>query len=241
MTSVFSDHPIEGILFDYGYTLMTFSRPQQSLDAAFSDIATLLSVDPQIPRNVADCIETFLSENAKSEREVDVLTLQREEYARQGVVLTHNVQDEIVALEQVAWWDGIFIGPDVTATLDELRECGIRVGLCSNSPYPTSSMVAQLQHFDLFSRLDSVTFSSAVGWRKPSLKIFNAALEALGTTAGKTVFVGDRMREDIAGARAVGMHAIRTRQYYDDPLQGKPADSVIENLADLVELFVSST
>jgi FMN phosphatase YigB (HAD superfamily) len=48
--------------------------------------------------------------------------------------------------------------------------------------------------------------------------------------------IGDRRREDIAGARSVGMATIRTREHRDDPGPGD-ADAVIDRLSDLVELL----
>ena len=52
-------------------------------------------------------------------------------------------------------------------------------------------------------------FSAAdVGYLKPHPSIFQAALECLGTEAEETIFVGDTVEHDIAGAQAAGMRAI---------------------------------
>ena len=81
-----------------------------------------------------------------------------------------------------------------------------------------------------------MTFSSEVGWRKPAPQIFAAALDALGVEASRCAMVGDRRREDIAGARAAGMATIRTREHRDDPGPGD-ADAVIDVFSDLVKLL----
>jgi FMN phosphatase YigB (HAD superfamily) len=51
--------------------------------------------------------------------------------------------------------------------------------------------------------------------------------------------VGDRRREDVAGARAAGLATIRVRQHRDDP-GPDDADAVIDTLPDLVELLFPS-
>ncbi|HEY1434269.1 MAG TPA: HAD family hydrolase, partial [Thermoanaerobaculia bacterium] len=45
--------------------------------------------------------------------------------------------------------------------------------------------------------------STAVGFEKPDPRIFEAALNALATSADKAVFVGDSLPRDMAGARGL--------------------------------------
>ena len=55
---------------------------------------------------------------------------------------------------------------------------------------------------------DAVTVSSEAGWAKPSPRIYAAALAALGIEPGEALMVGDRPREDAAGATAAGLRAL---------------------------------
>ena len=57
----------------------------------------------------------------------------------------------------------------------------------------------------LLDRLDAVALSAEVGKRKPHPAIFEAALAQVGVEAGEALMVGDRLREDVAGAQALGM------------------------------------
>jgi FMN phosphatase YigB (HAD superfamily) len=50
--------------------------------------------------------------------------------------------------------------------------------------------------------------SRAHGRIKPDPSIFEAALDALGVSAGETAMVGDSYEDDIEGARALGIRAI---------------------------------
>jgi putative hydrolase of the HAD superfamily len=98
-------------------------------------------------------------------------------------------------------------------------------------------MREQLRHVGLLPLLDAAVFSSEVGWRKPSPQIFRAALAALGARPQTTVHVGDRLREDVDGAHAVGMRAVRLREHHDDPDPDRRADAVLDRLADLPRLL----
>ena len=57
---------------------------------------------------------------------------------------------------------------------------------------------------DLFT---AIVVSDEVGWRKPRPDIFHEALRRAGVEPHATLFVGDRIDIDVAGAHAVGMDA----------------------------------
>ena len=83
--------------------------------------------------------------------------------------------------------------------------------------------------------VDAIVFSSEVGKRKPSSELYRAALEAIGTEPDRTLFVGDRVREDYEGPAALGMRAvIVTAHAAETPPDGVPA---IRSLAELRSLM----
>jgi FMN phosphatase YigB (HAD superfamily) len=58
--------------------------------------------------------------------------------------------------------------------------------------------------------------------RKPNKEIYLKALSLTKTQSERTVFVGDRLLEDVAGPQAVGMKAILKfdeRRDYSDPIE----------------------
>ena len=56
--------------------------------------------------------------------------------------------------------------------------------------------------------MDAWIASGSYGKVKPSPLIFRAALELVGSEPGAALMVGDSPRDDVAGARAVGMQAL---------------------------------
>jgi HAD superfamily hydrolase (TIGR01509 family) len=108
-----------------------------------------------------------------------------------------------------------------------------RLAVVSNFDYtPTAELV--LARDGLAGLLDALVVSDAVGWRKPSARIFELALERLGVEPGETLFVGDRLDLDVAGARAVGMRAVWINRAGEARPEGVPApDHEIRDLAEL--------
>ena len=134
----------------------------------------------------------------------------------------------------------IGVAEGATEVLDTLRRSGLRLGLVSNVVYLPRMLRAQLDRDRLLPHFDATIFSSELGRRKPHPAIYQAALDALGVEPAETVFIGDRVLEDVAGPRRLGMQAILTRQFRDDatPMTGlaRP-DAIIHDLRELPALL----
>ena len=93
----------------------------------------------------------------------------------------------------------------MVAAVRAARDSGIRTGLVSNS-WSTS-------HYDralLTELFDAVVISAEVGLHKPQPEIYLLASKRLGLEPEQCVFIDD-LRENCAGAEAVGMTAILHR------------------------------
>ena len=230
---------LDGVLFDYGETLAGFSRPEKALANAEERILALLNAAGRTAPSMATLrailgrVERAVLEHQEtgSLEEIDVAAVSLRAYEEAGLHLDHDVLDEALRIEQEAWWHGAHLDLEAIPLLDSLRARGLRVGLCSNAPYRVQSLHAQLAFLGLDGHLDAVTFSAEVGWRKPSPRIFAAALSALGTTPESTVMVGDSETADIAGAHAAGMRAVLIRRSGNGT--SGDADEVIAALHEL--------
>jgi len=85
------------------------------------------------------------------------------------------------------------------------RTC--RIGLISNFTF-APVIYSSLRILGINSLFDTVIVSQENGWRKPSTKIFNAALNKLGVEAQNAVYIGDSPLEDIKGANESGIGTI---------------------------------
>ncbi len=243
---------IHAVLFDYGLTLVHFERPVEAIEAAREAIAGCIEEaghprpeNAALRQSVHDRVEAEVTahESSGALEEIDVAGLEKRAFADIGLRLDAALRDRCSALAQEAWWNGVRLYPDAIDALRALRGGGLRLGLCSNAAYRSASMRGQLHHTGLDTVIDSAVFSAEVGWRKPSPRLFAAALQALGARAEHTVFVGDRMREDIVGAASAGMRTVlvaRDESTAFAPRDGGP-DAVIRSLAELPELLLANT
>ena len=99
------------------------------------------------------------------------------------------------------------VGPDeaMIEAVRRIRQSGVPTGLISNSWGGTS--YDQVVIDELF---DAVVISGEVGLHKPEPEIFHLGAERIGVPPPECVFVDD-LRENCAGAEAVGMTAILHR------------------------------
>jgi putative hydrolase of the HAD superfamily len=95
---------------------------------------------------------------------------------------------------------------------DGIRELAARFKLAIVSDTGFASGRAQdklLAQDGLLEHFSATIYSMDVGHSKPRPEPFQRALEVLGVNADEAIHVGDIERTDVAGARAVGMRAIR--------------------------------
>lgn len=122
---------------------------------------------------------------------------------------------------------------NIAPTLEALRDRGLRLGIiCDVGLQPASVLRIHLERHGLLAMFDHWSFSDEVGVYKPDAAIFEHALAGLGGVApARAAHVGDLRRTDIAGARGMGMTAVRYRGRKDDPdFPGAPeGDHVIDD------------
>lgn len=117
-----------------------------------------------------------------------------------------GTQATAVAVEIVNAWEhtsNFELYDDAPPVLRELRRCGLKVGLVSNT---SRHRLPRL--IDTFSlEVDAWISSGSHGKVKPSPSIFRAMLEMLEVQPQEAAMVGDSLEDDIEGARRIGMRA----------------------------------
>ena len=232
---------IECVLFDYGRTLVTWVYPTDDLLRVLNEyrprIGSALGVPAPEAQTILDEVLQPLEEYVgnESEDEVDFVDVYRESWSRAGLRLPEDLLHEILDAEQRCWDHAVRVDGDAPGALRTLAERGIKRGICSNAPFPPQMMRRQLSTNGITELVDAIVFSSEVGRRKPAPELYRAALEAAGATAERTLFVGDRVREDYEGPVALGMRAVVvTAHAEDEPRNGIPT---IRSLAELANVL----
>lgn len=110
--------------------------------------------------------------------------------------------------------------PGAVDTLRRLRERGVRTALVCDAGMTPGRIVRDfLDGVGALEHLEFCAFSDEVGVPKPSPRIFETALEAIATAPVDAVHVGDLLRTDVDGARAISMRTIRLTAINDDVRQ----------------------
>lgn len=231
---------IEGVLFDYGRTLVTFAYPTGALMSVIERFRPRIAGALGVPapeagtllRDVLLPLEEYV--NSASEDEVDYFDVYRDTWVRAGMRLPDDLLHDILDAEQLVWDRSVRVDPDAPALLRWLGDRGIRRGICSNAAFPPAMMHRQVRSNGIADLVDAIVFSSEVGKRKPAPELYRAALDVIRTPAERTLFAGDRVREDYDGPRAVGMRAVIVTAHAEElPPDGVPT---IKRLAELRSL-----
>ena len=130
--------------------------------------------------------------------------------------------------------DGVAALPGARETLERLQARGLGMALICDTGLITGAVTRELlDEVGLLPHLQVLIFSDEAGVPKPHRRVFEAALEGLGVDAADTVHVGDIRRTDIAGAKGIGMGAIRIRAEHDDISEHPDGDHVVDSHEDL--------
>ncbi len=156
--------------------------------------------------------------------EVEYPALVRQLLGESGIEAGDDELERFLEAEHAAWAPARQLADTTHALLETLRERGLKVGLVSNAFDPPALLHRDLAQLGVAERLDVAVFSSEVGRRKPDPAIFEHAIKTLGVAAGGTLFVGDTLATDVAGAAALGMHTCQALWFRadDDPNGPEP-------------------
>lgn len=247
---------ITAVLFDLGETLVQGpSAPlEEGLRWAQGRVAALLrswGLAPHVSL-ARDAYEAAQAAELQAYRTDCILpplpSLVREAAAAKGLSLTDEQARELweaCRIDERAL--GRRLAPAVIETLAWLRERGYRLGCITNTLFGGERFLQGLQADGLADYFEVVAISCDLGFMKPHPQIFRHALAALGAPAERALMVGDSLRADVGGAKALGLTAVwkrRTDGYPDIEralMRAGPGlvfepDYVIDDLRELTEL-----
>lgn len=233
----------EAVIFDWGGTLSIWAEVEMEdmWRLAADHVADVTGADPGAvlarfveveDRLWVECAET--AGGARSFRLVDVLESASDLF---GVDVAAAVLEEAGTRHLDSWTPHVNHDPDAVATLEALKRRGLQVGLLSNTHWPARFHEHFLERDGLLDLIDVRVYSSEEMRMKPHPDIFRATLDRLGVDAARTVFVGDRMWDDVWGAQQVGMRGVWKRTPQAKAHDGVVPDAVVTRLPDLLDLL----
>ncbi len=136
--------------------------------------------------------------------------------------------------DTLASLDAFQLRPGIDGLLRRLAAQGLSLGIVSNQPAGAADRLRRVGIAECFQHLG---LSGVVGVRKPNPAIFLGAAEALGVEPARCIMVGDRIDNDIAPAKALGMAAVRFRSGRHARQQPRgPSEVPDADVVDVLEL-----
>ena len=126
--------------------------------------------------------------------------------------------------------------PDAPAVLGALSE-KYSLGVIANQ---AEGLSERLRDFGIGQFFTYVISSSDVGVSKPDSRIFEYALMAAKRAPGEAVMTGDRIDNDVAPAKALGMKTVWIKQGFgrlQTPLPEESPDYTVDSLTELLGIF----
>jgi putative hydrolase of the HAD superfamily len=105
---------------------------------------------------------------------------------------------------------GYRVFADVIPTMRALRAAGVKTAVISNADADVTNLCL---HFAFAQEMDLIVTSALVGWEKPDVRTYRAALDPLGVEPERALHIGDQPRSDVVGALAAGMRAALIDRY----------------------------
>ncbi len=143
------------------------------------------------------------------------------------------VERAITTIEESARVGKLPLVAGAAETIPRLSAAGYRLGLISDTSLTPGRILKEFMAGDgLLEHFSVLTFSDETGYCKPDRRMFLRTLDSLGTQVAEAAHVGDTPRTDIAGAKALGMLAVRCAAVIDHPEEPE-ADFVIHDHREL--------
>ena len=204
---------LAAVLFDWGDTLMRWAWEPELLDAGHEAGLRAIGREPlpEMTERFRDAYLPLLWMPGTLE-EVEYPGLVRKLLAEAGIEVDDAELERFLEAEHAAWQPARLLASTTHALLEALRERGLKAGLVSNALDPPG-----LLHRDLARagrrrapRLRRLLLGGRLA-QAASGDLRARARRRSPSSAAETLFVGDTLAADVAGAAALGMRTCQAR------------------------------
>jgi len=236
---------LDALIFDIGDTLIHFdvSRPRAFLSAATEPAHQWLrergELLPGIGRYERKIWWKFVRSfvwSRVTRREICLVVTMQAVHRRFGLALG---DDELLAvMRRVAPSLRPFFTVDAQAVsvARRLRARGFKLGLISNTFFPGCVIDDVLAEEGLLDFFPVRVYSSDVRYMKPHARIFRRALDLMDVAPERTMYIGDRLKNDVKGPARLGMKTAWMAGSKAVSERGVRPDHVVRCLGDVLPI-----
>jgi FMN phosphatase YigB (HAD superfamily) len=156
-----------------------------------------------------------------------------------GVLEEMLDRDKLLSIYKWGAVPGTTVFPEVPGVLQTLLDAKIKIGIVTNAMQPMLLRDRELEEHGLLRYFETCRFAAAdIGYLKPHPVVFETAIACTGTAPASTVFVGDSLNADIAGANRVGLKTVWRDTGYHSSRESRDIihpDATITDLAQLLD------
>lgn len=128
----------------------------------------------------------------------------------------------------------LILDPPTRELLEELRERGIPSAIVTNGR--AILQANKIRESGLDGLVQAIVISEELGIAKPDRRIFERALEQIEANPLTTMFVGDDIKEDILGAKGLGMRTAWVHRGREWPHEGQNPDHVVSHVSEIRDI-----
>lgn len=241
-----ADKKIKAVLFDLGETLITFGRINTTAifyEAARHSYNYLVGKGQPVGSFTLYCLRNFIPLRVKyffsklGSIDFDSLELLKNVNERKGIRLDEEGWRHLAWI----WYEPLSkLGksePDIVESLKSLKECGLKLGIISNTFINNCCLDRHLENIGILGFFQFRFYSYEFKFRKPDRRIFQIASEKIGESPANILFVGDRMDNDITPALNSGMRSVLKKAYTNLGKQIPRGVTVIDKISQLPDLI----
>jgi len=241
-----SKRQIEAVLFDLGETLLNFGRLDRNVlfDKALHCSYSYLK---ELSQPVGSYrmyrlfhilgIRWHLLRSWITGDDFDSLELLKAYGRKRNFHLDESQWEEL----NWRWYQGLSevgrVEPLTANALQELGDMGLKVGLLSNTFVHKSCLERHLEREGLLQFLPDRFYSYDFDYRKPDVRIFREVAEKMDIAAERTIYVGDRVDNDVNGSLAAGMLPVLKKAYTNENTKIPAHTQQITTIAELPDLI----
>jgi len=236
---------VDAVIFDLGDTLIHFdaARPRAFLSAATEPAyRCLIERGERVPpveryeRKIWwKFVRSFLWSRV-TRREVCLTLSMQAVHRRFGLSLADD--DLLRLMRRVAPSLRRFFTVDAEAVsvIERLDTIGLKLGLVSNTFFPGSVIDDVLSAEGLLDFFPVRVYSSEVRYMKPHAHIFRRALDQLEVAPERSMYIGDRPKNDVKGPARLGMKTVLMAGSRPVSERGAQPDHVVRRLSEVLPI-----
>lgn len=174
---------------------------------------------------------------AEQMREYQIGPLLRDQVRSFGISLRPGESSQLGDAYYAPIRRAVTMYPDAPRVLATLKNAGYKIGLLSNTCFRARDHLEELKFYGLRPWFDALLFTSTGVYRKPHPEPFRLIARKLGVPLKRSVYVGDRQKEDVLGPQALNMTPVLVRRPLRRYVEGMTKSAEITQLTELLELL----